>query len=81
MGVDAGVAGGAREILVLPIGNVLVGARISELFGQSKIYHITQVALVLKEVYQLCKSGKKVISSIPSSLGPLGSYQVSYRDE
>ena len=56
MGVDAGVAGGAREILVLPIGNVLVGARISELFGQSKIYHITQVALVLKEVYQLYKS-------------------------
>jgi len=46
MGVDAGVAGGAREILVLPIGNVLVGARISELFGQTKIYHITQVALL-----------------------------------
>ena len=46
MGVDAGVAGGAREILVLPVGNVLVGAGIPELFGQTKIYHITQVALV-----------------------------------
>ena len=45
MGVDAGVAGGAREILVLPVGNVLVGAGIPELFGQTKIYHITQVAL------------------------------------
>ena len=46
MGVDAGVPGGASEILVLPVGNVLVGARISELFGQTKIYHITQVALM-----------------------------------
>ena len=48
MSVDAGVAGGAREILVLPVGNVLVGARVAELFGQTKIYHITQVALVIK---------------------------------
>ena len=50
MGVDAGVAGRAREILVLPVGNVLMGARIPELFGQTKIYHITQVALELEKL-------------------------------
>ena len=53
MGVDAGVAGRAREILVLPVGNVLVGARVPELFGQTKIYHITQVALKLERLLDI----------------------------
>ena len=45
MGVDASVAGRACEILVLTVGNVLVGEWISELFGQTEIYHVAQVAL------------------------------------
>ena len=48
MGVDASVPGGACEILVLAVGNVLVGVWISELFGQTEIYHVAQVTLVYK---------------------------------
>ena len=51
MCVHAGPAGGASEILVLPVWNVLVSARISKLFGQTKIYHITQVALVQRKLF------------------------------
>ena len=69
MGVDAGVAGGAREILVLPVGNVLVGAGIPELFGQTKIYHITQVALKLEGLLDITLKRNKYASS-PSSQGP-----------
>ena len=64
VGVDAGVAGGAREILVLPVGNVLVGARISELFGQTKIYHITQVALIFKRCLEIIDKSKKKLSLV-----------------
>ena len=46
MGVDACVPDSSCETLVLPVRNVLMSARISKLFGQTKVYHITQVALV-----------------------------------
>ena len=37
MCVDAGISGGAREVLVLSVGNVLFGPRVSVLLGQTKI--------------------------------------------
>jgi hypothetical protein len=35
--VDTGISGGAREVLVLSVGNVLFGSRVSVLLGQTKI--------------------------------------------
>lgn len=34
----------ARQILVLAVGNVLVGARVAELFGQPEVDYIDEVA-------------------------------------
>ena len=49
--VDAGVARGPGQVLVLPVGDVLVGARVAELLGQPEVYHIHEVAL-LAETHQ-----------------------------
>ena len=49
--VDAGVPGGSCEVLVFPVGDVLVGARVPELLGQPEVYHIHEVAL-LAETHQ-----------------------------
>lgn len=42
--VDRGVASRAREILVLAVGNVLMGARIAEFLGQPKVDYVDEVA-------------------------------------
>ena len=39
------IASGAGQILVLPVGDVLMSARISELFGQTKIDYVDEIAL------------------------------------
>lgn len=44
--VDGGVAGGASQVLVLPVGNVLVGASVSVFLGQAEVDDVHQVALL-----------------------------------
>ena len=44
--VDGGVSGRARQVLVLPVGNVLVGAGIAVFLGQTKVNYIHEVALL-----------------------------------
>ena len=44
MSVDAGIAGGTSQVLVLSIWDVEVGLRITILLGQAKINHIDLVA-------------------------------------
>lgn len=44
--VDGGVAGRARQILVLAVGDVLVGARVAKLLGQTEIDYVDQVAFL-----------------------------------
>ena len=46
VGVDGGVAGGARQVLVLPVRDVLVSAGIAVLLGQPKVDDVDQVALL-----------------------------------
>lgn len=56
MGVDAGVASRAGEVLVLPVGDVCVGARVSVLFGQTEIdevHHVATSAQTHQEVVRL----------------------------
>ena len=43
MRVDAHVARGARQALVLPVGNVLVGLRVNVLLGQAKVDDVDDV--------------------------------------
>ena len=42
--VDGGVTGSAGEVLVLPVGNVKMGLRVSVLLGKAEIDHIDLVA-------------------------------------
>ena len=49
--VDGGVASGAGQILVLAVRNVLMGARVAELLGQTKVDDVDEVAL-LGETHQ-----------------------------
>ena len=46
MRVDGGVASGARQVLVLPVGDVLVSASIAVLLGKTKVNDIHKVALL-----------------------------------
>lgn len=46
MGVDGCVACSARQVLVLPVGDVLVCAGVSVLLGQAKVDDVHQVALL-----------------------------------
>jgi hypothetical protein len=46
VGVDAGVARRPRQVLVLPVGDVLVGPRITVLLRQAKVNDVDQVALL-----------------------------------
>lgn len=46
MGVDGGVAGGAGEVLVLSVGDVLVCASVTVFLGQAKVDDVDQVALL-----------------------------------
>jgi len=46
MCVNGGIAGGAREVLVFPIRNVLQRARVPELLGQAEVNDVHQVALL-----------------------------------
>lgn len=48
MCVYGGVAGRARQVLVLPVRDVLVCAGITVLFGQTKVNDVHQVALLSK---------------------------------
>lgn len=45
MCVDRGVAGSARQVLVLAVGNVLVCASVTILLSQAKVDDVDQVAL------------------------------------
>ena len=45
MGVDTGISGGASQVLVFPIGDVLVCPRVSVLLGQAKVDNVDKVAL------------------------------------
>lgn len=51
MGVDGGVAGGAGEVLVLAVGNVLVCSGVAVLLGQAEVDDVDEVAL-LSETHQ-----------------------------
>lgn len=44
--VDGGVAGSASEVLVLAVGDVLVGAGVTVLLGQPKVDDVDQVAFL-----------------------------------
>jgi len=46
MCVDGGVAGGARQVLVLTVGDVLVRPGVPVLLGQPKVDYVHQVALL-----------------------------------
>ena len=46
VGVDGGVAGGSGEVLVLAVGDVLVGAGVAVLLGQAEVDDVDQVALL-----------------------------------
>ena len=53
MSVDAGVSGGAGKVLVLPVGDVLVSPLVTELLGQPEIYHVHQVTLEQRILFQI----------------------------
>ena len=46
MRVDAGVTRGASEVLVFPVGNVLVRSGVPVLLGQAEVDDVHQVALL-----------------------------------
>lgn len=46
MGVDRGIAGSAGQVLVFPVGDVLVCAGIAVLLGQAEVNDVHQVALL-----------------------------------
>ena len=46
MGVDGGIAGSASQVLVFPVGDVLVGAGVPVFLGQAKVDDVHQVALL-----------------------------------
>ena len=46
MRVDGGVAGGAGQVLVLAVGDVLVCAGVAVLLGQAEVDDVDQVALL-----------------------------------
>lgn len=46
MGVDGGVAGGACEVLILAVGDVLVRSGVTVFLGQAKVDDVDQVALL-----------------------------------
>lgn len=54
MGVDGGIAGGACEVLILTVGDVLVCSGVTVFLGQAKVDDVDQVAL-------LAKSHKEVV--------------------
>ena len=56
VGVDAGVSGGAGEVLVFSVGDVLVGAGIPVLLGQPKVDDVDQVAFLTQAPSRIKKS-------------------------
>lgn len=46
MGVDGGIAGGAGEVLILTVGDVLVCSGITVFLGQAEVDDVDQVALL-----------------------------------
>lgn len=46
VGVDGGVAGSAGQVLVFPVGDVLVRAGVPVLLGQAEVDDVHQVALL-----------------------------------
>ena len=46
MRVNACVSSGSSQVLVLPVGNVLVRSGIPVLLGQTKVYYIDQVSFL-----------------------------------
>ena len=46
VGVDGGVACGARQVLVLAVGDVLMCAGVAVLLGQAEVDDVDQVALL-----------------------------------
>lgn len=64
MGVDRGVAGGAGEVLVFAVGDVLVRSCVAVLLGQAEVDNVNQVALLAephKEVVGLHVSVDEVL--------------------
>ena len=43
--VDGRVAGRARQVLVLSVGDVLMSARVAEFFGEAKVDYVDEIAL------------------------------------
>jgi hypothetical protein len=46
VGVDRGIAGSAGQVLVFPVGNMLVCAGIAVLLGQAEVNDVHQVAFL-----------------------------------
>ena len=64
VGVDGGVAGGASEVLILAVGDVLVRSGVAVFLGQAKVDDVDQVALLAKshqEVVRLHVSVDEVL--------------------
>lgn len=62
--VDGGIACRARQVLVLPVRNVLVCSGVAVLLGQSKVNDVHQVTLLTKphqEVVRLDISMDKIL--------------------
>lgn len=64
MGVDGGVAGGACEVLILAVGDVLMRSGVPVFLGQAKVNDVDKVALLAEshqEVVWLHVSVDKVL--------------------
>ena len=46
MRIDASIPSGSSQILILSVGNVLMGARIAILFGQTKVNNVYEVSFL-----------------------------------
>ncbi len=64
MGVDGGVAGGAGEVLILTVGDVLVRAGVTVFLCEAKVDDVDQIALLAEphqEVVRLHVSVDEVL--------------------
>lgn len=64
VGVDGGVAGGAGEVLILAVGDVLVRSGVTVFLGQAKVDDVHQISLLAEphqEVVRLHVSVDEVL--------------------
>ena len=66
VGVDGGVAGGAGQVLVFPVGNVLVAAGVPVLLGQAEVDDVDEVAFFAEAPFdgKKNKNSKKNVKCI-----------------